>query len=766
MKYTEQQLLAAYALNLCTVSVSQIIDYADVNIMEQEYEAILNNLNLEQMPKDEALLNILKQILDTITSLRIGEEDKALVEREYQQKMKNGIWEAVPNLALIIAGTSPLTMSLSLISQIGIGYMNYRRSMADREMETERQKWQLSKDALEKFNSLRRNLFDTAWRLSDKYGFSDELRLSEKQIRQYDMILMDEDPIRRFDRLDMIKGNFGAYPPFWYYYGNTANAIANSSAVIDEEVRKKCRKTAFDAFRKFRTINQYDLLREDCIASANALEMADLLDPSSDRAAIHELTDEAVAYSGNEKDILQLAAMEYLNIGAWPEAAKLLRQLVNEQYNTVMNAQLLSGIYVYEYRKERSDDTRRRYQFLAMRVGKVHLYPFPEDDEREDKVLEEEFGKEQKKILFTKYRLAFRELAENYAEKYRAIIPVPEKCEDPKINSRESVQLKKEQILRVFSDKAKAEKYIAVLRDTGIPFKIIDLLNEIFESCCRLNFMGDAVQDRLFSELENAIYAHQDYFAGVQTKLNEGSFSENDMEELLDKELMDFTSAMYMDLGKELTKYIYTRDELLDCSIAEQNLLEFCRAEGLTDPNTKLGKEGSELAAPAVMKSRRLEYQMLGSETMDASKEITNSAEMLAIIKEELPKIMKPECSSQFFLRDDTRLDRYFSKVYLLKKDQVLKSQTLAVLDGTGSTFTDLIFTTRGIVTARGQFVSKTTPYDKVELLAGKRRELLIDGWYSNEDVDQEALYALTEKLKEKAEPLPETSESWFGGLS
>lgn len=59
-KYTEAQLKAAYALNLCTVSVSQIIDYDDINTMEQEYEGILNNLNLEQMPKDEALLKIIK----------------------------------------------------------------------------------------------------------------------------------------------------------------------------------------------------------------------------------------------------------------------------------------------------------------------------------------------------------------------------------------------------------------------------------------------------------------------------------------------------------------------------------------------------------------------------------------------------------------------------------------------------------------------------------------------------------------------------------
>ena len=65
-KYTEdEKLQAAYVLNMCTVSVAQIVDYNDEYILEQEYEAILNNLNLEQIPKDEALLNILKELLTT-----------------------------------------------------------------------------------------------------------------------------------------------------------------------------------------------------------------------------------------------------------------------------------------------------------------------------------------------------------------------------------------------------------------------------------------------------------------------------------------------------------------------------------------------------------------------------------------------------------------------------------------------------------------------------------------------------------------------------
>ena len=83
------QLKAAYALNLWTVSISQIIDYNDVNILEQEYNTIMNNLNLENMPKDEALLDVIKEILDEITNLRLNEGDISInFEMRYGQQFQ------------------------------------------------------------------------------------------------------------------------------------------------------------------------------------------------------------------------------------------------------------------------------------------------------------------------------------------------------------------------------------------------------------------------------------------------------------------------------------------------------------------------------------------------------------------------------------------------------------------------------------------------------------------------------------------------------
>jgi len=418
----KEKLMAAYALNLCTVSVSQIVDYSDLVILEQEYEAILNNLNLENFPKDEALLDILKQILDTITFFRIQEGDKKFIDREYQQKMKNAIWSAVPNFGVILAGgPNPWAIATSLAAQVGIGYMNYRKEKANNQLEYDKQKWQLQRSAIEQFNALRRELFTTAWRLADKYNFKDEYRLTEKQITQYNDILMDNNLFRKYERLCAIKENFEAYPPFWYYLGNAANAVAQEYFEEDKTVYNKYKDLALESFNQYWKVNNLPLLRKDDIAASCALEHIDLFVQDGievNKEKINELLGITIKNAGNSWDIIQLCTMNYLRLGNFEKAKKYLRILVTEDYNAPFNAQILSKQYVEEA-IEKNDVKLNypEYATLCRFVDYRYLYPWPNSIPTNDEEKIDFFNVflcDQKTLLQYKYANSMIKLVEKY----------------------------------------------------------------------------------------------------------------------------------------------------------------------------------------------------------------------------------------------------------------------------------------------------------------------------------------------------------------
>lgn len=410
----ENKRRAAYALNLCTVSVSQIIDYEDLIVLEQEYEAILNNLNLEAMPKDEPLLLIIKQILDVITFFRIDKVERTFIEEEYNKQVRNAIWSAVPNFGILIAGGSLMTAGVAIATQIGMGYMNYRNNRNEYQSERNRKLWQLQKAAIEQFNGLRRELFDTAWRLADKYEFPDKYRLTERQITNYNEILQDSNIIRRYERLDAIKEYFEAYPPFWYYLGSVANKIYRERKDLNSNYYKEL---AIDAFEKYWKINEQGLLREDQIAAGCALEYIDILLDSMDEVSktdrIETLMRQAIEYSGRANDVLQCCAFYNLRINEYEEAAKLYKYLVNESYNTLFNAQILSSLYV------RLND-QFGYTLLEEIVDEncKYLYPFKNDKSKsEDKKFTEKLFNN----LKSRYTYFFDELSNRYQIEFKDI---------------------------------------------------------------------------------------------------------------------------------------------------------------------------------------------------------------------------------------------------------------------------------------------------------------------------------------------------------
>lgn len=421
---------AALALNFCTVSVSQIVDYDDLYVLEQEYEGILNNLNLKAFPKDDSLLEVLKKILDTITFFRIQEGDKQFIEKDYQQKMKNAIWSAAPNLVAVLATGNPVAMAVTLASQVGIGYMNYRKAKAQNTLEYEKEQWQLQRTAIEQFNVLRRELFTTAWRLARDYDFPDEYRLTEKQISQYNSILMDPDPFRRCERLLAIQEGFDAYPPFLYYLGHAEYEIAKeyeSRSNADSNalaIANRYKKKALELFRTFKDIiKDTDILRTNPIAVSCHLEHIELIESDTNNTdEIRELLNLAIKKAGNSFDIIQICALHYLRIGDIKSGEKYLRQCVVEGFNPITNAQILSMLYSYDMlnRKE-SEEQMASYNSLVRYVGKGYLFPLPTPDQITQKretvtpQLNDAFLKLQKGILLDKYMLVTEAVLEKYS---------------------------------------------------------------------------------------------------------------------------------------------------------------------------------------------------------------------------------------------------------------------------------------------------------------------------------------------------------------
>lgn len=507
----EEKKKAAYALNMCTVSVSQILDYNDVYVLEQEYDAILNNLNLEEIPKDEkeTLLNILQEILNVISFFRIQKTRRDQNEKKYQQRMKNAIWHAIPSFNMMIApsgslraknaasagargaksalGTGPAMAAWSIATQIGTAYMSYRREKAAAAQEKEDSEIELEIAAIEQLHALQRELFTTAWRMADEYGYPDQWRLTEKQIEHYNQVLMDSNDIRKYARLEAMQKNFAAYPAFWYNFAHTALYIATTFK--DEATKGYYLEKAEENFQKYREINAFNLLREDQITASANLEYADLLlqKPNPDLEEINSLIAGAEEKAGGALDVLQLCAIAYLRTGETPAAERLFKILVNEDYNAVTNAQLLSRLYVktYIYTGDMSQKVGalRDYRLLETQIGSDHLFPMPSQVKCPgEKSPEEKFLATQKALLEKMYRLSINAYEEQQARMFCTALPAPEQGECKEENYYAPGVKAQQQRLRdaelALAGRSAAD-YIAQLSESNFRYRYIDVLNRM-----------------------------------------------------------------------------------------------------------------------------------------------------------------------------------------------------------------------------------------------------------------------------------------------
>ena len=744
----ERKLKAAYALNMCTVSVSQIVDYNDEYILEQEYEAILNNLNLEQIPKDEALLNILVKLLNVITFFRIDKVKREQIEKKYQRRVKNAIWSAIPNIGVIVAG-NPASVALSLATQVGIGHMNYRREKANAMADKEDSEIELEIAAMEQFNALRRELFTTAWRLADEYEFPDRYRLTERQISQYNEILMDTDDIRKYERLTAGKDKFEAYLPFWYFMGHTAKYISEDrDNGLDSTARKYYRERAKSHFEKYSKLNSFNILREDEITASFALEYTDILlsEENPDMDKVRSLIDTAVKMAGNANDILEICAISYLKIGQTDEAADLLRILVNENYNTATNAKLLSRLYVSKYIRNGNPEVKVLYDTLAKRIASAWMFPMPKEFLLTDDELCKQYIELQRRELHKSYQDIITQFIDKYIILFNKIIPIPvHNVSDEYFTNAESAVKRRRQDVYEALKNDKRNEYKQSIRESGYRFRYIELMNNMLSALDNLTIFceSDAKAD-LIQIIRSRLEETSGDLKEIQEKLNNNDFSIVEYEKIqksfsFERLTRDFFDGL-SEIAEEKIDSLNSLDEIDDIDL---NLNEFCREQNLSESIQKLA--GKIDTGDDNDENDYISTDVLGEDERDERFSKDTFDRMLEAVKDSSDLIVSDGGDTELLVQGSHKFNLYFANVKL--KGDAFKCKTLAVIDNQTRADQDLFITCDGVVPVKRGKVDKLRRFDRVEF-QGKSLKL---GWpeeYSNRDVNLGNLYSLLEKLK------------------
>jgi hypothetical protein len=209
-------------------------------------------------------------------------------------------------------------------------------------MDRDKREWELKRHEIEQLYGLRAQLFETAWNLSSDYNFEDKLRLTEKQLTRYSAALLESDPLKRFERLDVMSDKFGALPQFWYYKGNAAMQVFNSKEKYGS-FKAEFKGKALDAYKEFHKRN-FEFLREDIVAASCCLEHISLLDandPDTDK-----LLKQALNYAGENYDVLQQCVLVNLRNKKFDDVINPLREMIANDYNVGFNGELLSEIYL------------------------------------------------------------------------------------------------------------------------------------------------------------------------------------------------------------------------------------------------------------------------------------------------------------------------------------------------------------------------------------------------------------------------------------
>lgn len=272
-----EAMTALFAINHINWVVTKIKTFNNPAVLEEEYNALTADaLNLRAI-KDPEIIDIICQILDTITEMRIEATEREFIKDELDQGMANALSDAVGGVSF--SGLSPLSMVANAITSAAQAAYNYRKAKLALAAKAKRQNWELEKHKLDYLNELNKELLRNFWQIVQKYpDLPEEYRVSEKDIQLLVDHLKDEDAVKRHEFLKYFKYQFAAFLPYWYHRGAAAYEVSRMET-LSKEQRAAALVDAETALRSYMEllIKCGNVMRRDVITAKASLLLATIL---------------------------------------------------------------------------------------------------------------------------------------------------------------------------------------------------------------------------------------------------------------------------------------------------------------------------------------------------------------------------------------------------------------------------------------------------------------------------------------------------------
>jgi len=327
----------ALALNYCQMSICRMIAYNDRVVLDQEYDNIINNINLTKI-EDREIVDLLGTLMDTLTQYKLEAGDRKWLEKAYEKEVEQAVYGAFSNSAGMLTSaaanlaTGRYDRAVGDLSRVGLQYFNYKKLLEQSKDQLEQAKWELEKNVIEWLNYQRKEMLSVSWELLKRYRIPDEWRLTEKQINKYIAILKDDQVKRRLRKLARVKPEFQAYPPFWYYYGKAAQDSSH-------------RDLALECYAKYEKTWK-GIFRSDPFYTSTCMNRIALLDPEKDRDEALRNLKIITKQSKDDGNINLFSALTYLSLKEYQKAKQFLRMNIDNEYQISLNERLMGEVHL------------------------------------------------------------------------------------------------------------------------------------------------------------------------------------------------------------------------------------------------------------------------------------------------------------------------------------------------------------------------------------------------------------------------------------